>query len=210
MRSTVRCCVDRVIPEKPDILNGLPHNIFQELFTGDRNMKQIPLTRGKFATVDDEDYDWLMQWKWFAQPNKKTWYAGRWVSIRGLYDTDPSRFGLPRRIRTTMSRQIMGLCSDDCRVVDHINHKTLDNRRCNLRICTQKQNIWNRQKRTGTKLSQYIGVVKSSKNRWRAMIDNRYLGVFPTEEAAARYYDKTVKESHGEFACLNFPTEESC
>jgi len=45
-------------------------------------MKLIPLTKGKFAMVDDEDYDFLMQWKWCAAKNRNTFYARRGVSIR--------------------------------------------------------------------------------------------------------------------------------
>ena len=90
--------------------------------------------------------------------------------------------------------------------VDHINHNKLDNRLCNLRVCTKKQNAQNKSPMGSSK---YLGVwFDKSKNKWCAEIrpDNKkmFLGRFDNEEDAGRSYDKKAKELYGEFANLNF------
>src|SRR4030065_939634 len=86
-------------------------------------MKEIKLTKGKVAIVDDEDYDWLMQWKWRIN---SIGYAMRTVKKNG------------KARKIFMHRVILNTPSDMCS--DHANHNRLDNRRCNLRICTKQQN----------------------------------------------------------------------
>ena len=89
--------------------------------------KSIPLTKGKFALIDDEDYDWLMQWKWVYSNG----YAFRW-----------SKGGKKYRKGTFMHRMI---CNTSVGMLtDHINGNKLDNRRSNLRICTASDNQANR------------------------------------------------------------------
>ena len=94
----------------------------------------------------------------------------------------------------------------DARRVDHINHDTLDNRRCNLRICNTKQNNANRRRlRPG-----YKGVEYSPKlSKWRARIRANgkliQLGCFTFAEDAARAYDCAAAYFFGDFAHLNFP-----
>lgn len=92
-------------------------------------------------------------------------------------------------------------------VVDHINGDPLDNRRCNLRICTQRENNFNRRKRL-TASSKFKGVTFHKKSRkWQAQIkmdgDLIYLGVFAEERDAAMAYNAAAKEFHGQFAMLN-------
>lgn len=92
-------------------------------------MKEIPLTQGKFSKVDDADYEWLSQWKWFAvfNPSTNSFYA-----IRN--DKTPNQ-----RSKVWMARQIMGF-PDKSLDVDHQNRDTLDNQRGNLRTCTRSEN----------------------------------------------------------------------
>ncbi len=92
-------------------------------------MKEIELTRGKVTLVDDYDYPFLMQVKWYALPRHGHWYAA----------THNPGVG-PRTIY--MHRIIMDPSSD--MVIDHINHNGLDNQRHNLRICTHTENLRNR------------------------------------------------------------------
>jgi hypothetical protein len=156
-------------------------------------MKRIPLTQGQFAKVDDEDYEWLMQWKWHAD-----WCAGT-----GSFYVRRSYHALGKCTGIKMHREIMsppkGLC------VDHINRDTTDNRRSNLRICTSGQNIQNsRAKPTGT-ASKIKGVTRvSSSTKWRARIrvngTEVHLGCFTNKTAAALAYSVAAKRYFGEFA----------
>ena len=101
-------------------------------------MKTIPLTQGKVAIVDDEDFDWLNQVKWFTKitGNGTQIYAARTKRIGGKATT------------IYMHRAIMAGDLDhvdlDGKEVDHDNRKTLDNRRENLKVCTKKENLSNR------------------------------------------------------------------
>jgi len=167
-------------------------------------MRTIELTQGQVALVNDEDYGGLNQFKWFAvwSPNTKSFYAERHSkTVNG------------KRHTISMAREVLGLQKGDKRQADHINHDTLDNRRCNLRICTHQQNGMNRRKRrphAGKKCSsRYSGVCWDKRaKKWRAYIRHNgkriYLGYFTSEIEAAKAYDKKAKELFGEFANLNF------
>ena len=155
-------------------------------------MQKIPLTQGKFALVDDADYEWLSKWKWWARMNRsKRFYAARHRKHRAIY----------------MHREIMK--PPKGMQVDHINHDTLDNRRCNLRICTHTQNMQNKKSYKGSS-SKYKGVSwdKEHKN-YRADITYKgkriHLGHYTNEKDAARAYDNKAIELFGAFAKLNLP-----
>lgn len=102
-------------------------------------MKTLPLSQGKVAIVDDEDYEQAAQFKWSATLNsrpgrKPKWYAHRKAYING--------------VRTTVYlHRFLTSCPDGF-VVDHINGDSLDYRRSNLRICTQAENLRNIKPRT--------------------------------------------------------------
>ena len=119
------------------------------------------------------------------------------VTCKGGYD------------KVSLSRFICGLPKDDTRDVDHINRNRLDNRLCNLRICSHQENAYN----IGLKSSNtsgYIGVYwNTEKNKWCARIringKKKHCGYFSSIIDAAKAYDKKAKETRGEFAVLNFP-----
>lgn len=129
--------------------------------------RQIPLTRGYTAVVDEEDYADLMQHKWQASDSAGGVYARR--TTRGV----PPAY---------MHRSIMG-ATEPSVVVDHINGDTLDNRRSNLQVVTQKQNTENRRRRSGRGVSFY-----KPTGKWRAYLTDYYqqmhLGYFNTKEEA--------------------------
>ena len=160
-------------------------------------MKKIPLTQGKFALVDDEDYEWLMQWKWCVY-----WDGYTWRPIRGVHRRRES----PTLKRFSMHREIMkhhGYKLDGMQV-DHINHDGLDNRKVNLRVCTKEQNARNARKITNAS-SKYKGVSwKPPISKWEVRV-RKYIGVYSSEIEAAKAYDKKAKELYGAFANLNFP-----
>ncbi len=157
-------------------------------------MREIALTQGKVALVDDEDFERVNQFKWCAMnPYPDTWYAVRSITV-----------GYKRYALQTMHRFILNVDSEH---VDHLNHNGLDNRRGNLRPCTASENFHNRRAHKNNS-SGYVGVSKA-RNKWRASLCMNYqvfdLGFYRTPEEAARAYDGKAKELFGEFARLNFP-----
>ncbi len=153
--------------------------------------RRIPLTKGKFALVDAEDYYRLSQFQWFININSNTIYAVR--KVRG--------------ISLMMHRDIMA--APDHLFVDHIDHNGLNNIRSNLRLCSQAQNNCNKISTKGA-TSKYKGVSwNTAKKKWFAAIQHngkKYrLGFFTDEIAAAIAYDKKASQLHHKFACLNFP-----
>lgn len=177
-------------------------------------MKQIPLTQGKFALVDDEDYDSLMKFKWQAKFRNNNWYACHSYAIG--------------KKTTTIPMHRMLLKPEKGKIVDHKDHNGLNNQRYNIRICTYSQNAKNKSSHGSSK---YLGVHHDKgKKSWinkdgsktvkyypiyKAMIHDgkksMFLGVFPdTKEGeilAAKCYDNKAKEIHKEFANLNFKDE---
>ncbi len=155
-------------------------------------MKEIPLTQGYVAIVDDADYEALIKWSWFYSAG----YAAR-KSSRLL--------GEPRLIY--MHREIMQ--APPGMEVDHIRTGgTLDNRRENLRICTTAQNQYNRKLQSHS--SAFKGVHwQKQKEKWCAQIKfnghSMHIGYFDDPERAALAYDEKARELFGEFARTNFP-----
>lgn len=156
-------------------------------------MKKIPLSgkngKGKFVLVDDEDYERAMQYSWYFYCGK---YAATSYREKGK---NPKTLLMHRFILPPGSK-----------IVDHINHNGLDNRKENLRICTYQENSRNQKSKVGS--SKYKGVsFHKTQNKFFAYIRHNgklmYLGRFDTQEMAAITYNAKAKELFGEFAFLN-------
>lgn len=158
--------------------------------------KTIGLSQGKFAVVDDEDFERLNQYKWSWEDHP----YGNGRAQRKMRCSDG------KMVKIFMHREILGVSKG--MQVDHINHDTLDNRKQNLRSCTNTENGRNRTKFKGCS-SIYKGVclVKGT-GRWRAstFCDGKaiYLGIYDDPVEAALAYDRFAAENYGEFAVLNF------
>ena len=157
-------------------------------------MKTIELTQGQVALVDDDDYEWLNQWKWCAH-----WQGLRWYAVRRAPTIDGKQYKI-RMHRVVIDAQ-------PGQQVDHKDRDGLNNRRDNLRLCTNSQNQANRGKQAGCS-SKFKGVTwHKQTGKWQARIrvhrKGIYLGVFDDEVEAGRAYDDAAIEHFGEFARLN-------
>lgn len=169
----------------------------QETCPSSDDTRLVPLTQGQFAIVDAADFDMLSKRKWHASQDVKT----KRFYVVGYH---PFKVGSGNRRADRMHRIILGLDMDDPRKVDHENHNPLDNRRCNLRICTVLENNRNMRKpRTNT--SGFKGVHLEA-GRWSARIrfngKKLHLGRFDTPQEAFEAYKQAALRYHGEFACL--------
>lgn len=158
-------------------------------------MKEIKLTRGMFALVDDEDFEYLNQWKWNAQKIRNNWYA-----VRTVWSSGNKRHG-------ELMHRVLLKAKTAKEIVDHKDRNGLNNQKVNLRLCTVAQNCANRSPKKHS-TSKYLGVCWiAGRGKWRADIKdsgkNKFLGQFDSEDAAANAYNAAAKEIHGEFANLN-------
>lgn len=168
-------------------------------------MKEIPLTRGYVAFVDDEDFDELSKFRWTASVQKNTVYASR--SFR---DEKGKQFFI------LMHRQIMGV-TERMVNVDHIFGNGLNNQRSNLRTCTHKQNLMNRAGNPKS-TSKFKGVSWDKQHeKWVVHISvngkAKHIGRFESEEDAARQFNQHANKYHEDFAWYNevspmFPDSE--
>ena len=162
-------------------------------------MKLIPLTQGYVTKVDDEDYEWLTEWKWYAgtragEKNKK---------VRVVRSINFSN----KIVQVQMPREIMRARSHE--IVDHINGDTMDNQKNNLRLCSLYQNSLNRglnrNNKTGYKCVTFRPSKKTNQYASYIRLNKKlvHLGFFDTAEKAARAYNEAAKKNFGEFAKLN-------
>jgi hypothetical protein len=141
--------------------------------------------------VDDEDYEWLTNWKWSAH--------GEGYAMRGEH------IGNRKYKYFTMHREIVGAKKGD--IVDHINGNKLDNRKENLRIANRSQNATNSKHRKNE--SGYRGVCKDKRRGlWKSEIrvgdgKRKFLGYYEDKIEAAKAYNGAAIMYHGEFAKLN-------
>ena len=158
-------------------------------------MKLIPLTKGYHAMVDDEDFEWLSQWRWHARVAKHTVYAA------GISN---GKHG--KRVGLKMHRVIMGITDRNIQI-DHKDRNGLNNTRENIRLSTARENGINRGSRKNSS-SRFKGVSwDKGAARWLSAISingkTRRIGLFEDEEEAARQFNNMARDHHGEFAVYN-------
>jgi hypothetical protein len=156
--------------------------------------KEIILTQGKVAIVDDDDFEYLNQFNWQATKNGNTFYARRNFTVSNN-----------KQNKIYMHRLI--LKPEKNMVIDHLNGDGLDNRKCNLRICTHGENMRNSKIPINNK-SGYKGVsLDKNINKFRCRLyvngQNIHIGYFIDPFDAARAYNAAALKYHGEFAHLN-------
>lgn len=157
-------------------------------------MKTIRLTRNKFALVDDQDFNWLNEFNWYAHKGKS---PGLWYVSRGV--------NKPKRTTISMHRLILDVPQGVD--IDHIDRNGLNNQRNNLRVATKIQNAGNQRKIVGAS-SRYKGVTWHKRdNRWQAQLQTKkrmlFLGTFTIEQEAALAYDEAAMKYFGAYAYTN-------
>jgi hypothetical protein len=176
-------------------------------------MKELIIESKKWGTfhvkLDDEDYEWAKEHKWHVQKDH-TYKKDKFYVRRARKKSDgpgPTKIHLHQQIAKTPEGM----------VTDHINGDPLDNRRENLRVLTNSENMQNRQPNVNSS-SKFVGVSKfrtNKKNPWKARVlikDDSipcgkkcvFSGYYPTEEEAAYARDLAVLK-HKPLAMLNFP-----
>ncbi|WP_185722941.1 MULTISPECIES: AP2 domain-containing protein [unclassified Burkholderia] len=156
-------------------------------------MKEIRLTNGSIALVDDGDFEALSKYTWSLSP--KGYARRRWVDRRS-----------GKKMHIFMHRQILGLVNGDGSATDHIDGDRLNNQRANIRICTLAENNRNRRinRSSGTGFKGVCRRACATHDRFVARIKfnykSIYLGTFDTAEEAHQSYCAAAKRLYGEFA----------
>ncbi|OGG08966.1 hypothetical protein A2154_05200 [Candidatus Gottesmanbacteria bacterium RBG_16_43_7] len=150
-------------------------------------MKYINVARKYKTIVDDEEFEYLNTYKWTL---KKGYAVAKLCNRSGFLMMHKFIVFYPKSL-----------------TIDHINRNKLDNRKSNLRVCTQLQNNFNKPRQRNNE-SGYKGVCWDKKaQKWRAAIsvNRRYfwLGYYDSKNQAAMAYNLAAKKHHREFACLN-------
>lgn len=159
-------------------------------------MKEIQLTQGQIALVDDEDYEYLSQWKWHAYYNKET--KSFYAKHTQTYYVD----GVRKQKSIYMNRLVMN--TPKGMKCDHKNHDTLNNQKDNLRNVTDSQNSMNRKSATSLNKSTGVLGVEMHSTGYRAHITinkrRKYFPVRRSIDEAIQDRRQAEQKYYGEFA----------
>ena len=157
-------------------------------------MKEIKLTQGKFAQVDDSDFEYLNQFKWQAAKDKNTFYAVRTIGQKK--GETKRRISLHRIIMNTPERL----------EVDHIDHNGLNCQKSNLRNCTHLENGKNLMRINGACKFKGVHINRCKYITAHIRVNNKslHLGTFKNEHDAAIAYDNASIKYYGEYGLTNF------
>ncbi len=166
-------------------------------------MKEIELSQGYIALVDDADFETVSSHFWYAHIDKR-----KDGSIRNVYAKSNVILEGGKRAVLALHRFLLDI-TDPKVQVDHKDHNGLNCQRNNLRVAKNEQNSKNKRKTTLPMSSQFKGVYwYKPRSNWRAMIyvenKHKHLGNFKIEEQAAFAYDAAARKYFGEFAHTNF------
>lgn len=166
------------------------HNSLRPVVDNGNGTATIILTRGYTATIDSDDIDLVAGWNWTAFVRPRTVYALRRATVANQSYT------------IYLHRWLLD--APHTHEVDHIDSDGLNCRRSNMRLATRKENAvhvrgWERA------VSKYVGVSRHEQSgKWRAYVDHKHIGLYDTEEDAARARDFVVRQLRGPWAQLNF------
>lgn len=171
--------------------------------SGSCSVRQIPLSQGRVALVDESDYERASKFSWYAD---KSVDGKRWYARRNLFNEKTGK-----RTTQLLHKFIIGSCGK--MDIDHRDGDGLNCQRSNLRVATRSQNNFNSGKNINNK-SGFKGVhFNKANNNWRAQIKVNgkriHIGCFCSAEEAAKAYDISARSLCGEFAKLNFDNRES-
>ena len=158
---------------------------------------RIPLTQGFYAEVDEEDFNWLNSFQWYAKASDSEVFAA--CCING--------------VETAMQKLILGIAHDEDLFGQHIDYNRLNNQRSNLRVATRQQMTWHRKPQRGA-ASRYKGVHRDIDRNWISQItcDGKIhkSRVFVNEIFAALDYDRKARWYFGIYGFQNFNSDGSC
>ncbi len=170
-------------------------------------MAKIKLTRGYCVIVDDDDYERLSRFKWYASKDAHGIFAARWRS-------DSENGILPKNIR--IGREILGVLNPFVKV-SYLDKDRFNNKKVNLLLCPSQEGVCQHKRGNKEAFSPYKGVCYDNhraKRRKKWVCSLQYRGQrrrkrYLTELEAATAYDQLAKKYFGKFAFLNFPEREA-
>lgn len=162
-------------------------------------MKEIVITKEFKVQVDDEDFDKVSKYNWYAVKGKNTYYA--YTDTRSPNNVEGKQFPMHKLILNIVN-------ASPAILIDHIDGNGLNNQKLNLRKATNQQNCFNVEAKAKNKTAKFKGVYKTESGKYEAQIKLNYksnsLGRYTLEETAAKVYDAVARFYMKDFAYCNF------